>query len=92
MFRRALPIGAARSCLDRLSSRLTKIAAETRKLDTPSEWAEIGRLCRQAVEVTVGVTEPIMLPFWTHNLAAYVVVTYWFHSTAFPTFDSLLDP
>ena len=35
MFRRSLPIGAARSCLDRLSNRLTKIAAETRKLPTP---------------------------------------------------------
>ena len=35
MFRRALPIGAARSRLDRLSNRLTKIAAEARKLDTP---------------------------------------------------------
>jgi hypothetical protein len=34
MFRRSLPIGAARSCLDRLSNRLTKIAAETRKLRT----------------------------------------------------------
>ena len=35
MFRRALPIGAARRCLDRLSNRLTKIAAEARKLGTP---------------------------------------------------------
>ena len=35
MFRRALPIGAARSCLDRLSNRLTKIATEARKLGTP---------------------------------------------------------
>jgi integrase len=35
MFRRGLPSGAARSCLDRLSNRLTKIAAETRKLRTP---------------------------------------------------------
>jgi hypothetical protein len=35
MFRRALPIGAARSCLDRLSNRLTKIAIEARKLRTP---------------------------------------------------------
>jgi len=35
MFRRGLPTGAARSCLDRLSNRLTKIAAETRKLRTP---------------------------------------------------------
>jgi hypothetical protein len=35
MFRRSLPIGAARRCLDRLSNRLTKIAAETRKLRTP---------------------------------------------------------
>jgi hypothetical protein len=35
MFRRSLPIGAARSCLDRLSNRLGKIAAETHKLGTP---------------------------------------------------------
>ena len=35
MFRRGLPIGAARNCLDRLSNRLTKIATETRKLGTP---------------------------------------------------------
>jgi len=34
MFRRALPTSAARSCLDRLSNRLTKIAAEARKLRT----------------------------------------------------------
>src|SRR5215472_18230112 len=31
-FRRALPMGAARSCLDRLSNRLTKTATEARKL------------------------------------------------------------
>jgi site-specific recombinase XerD len=35
MFRRALPIGAARSRLDRLSNRLTKIVTEARKLPTP---------------------------------------------------------
>ena len=35
MFRRALPDGASRSCLDRLSNRLTKIVTEARKLDTP---------------------------------------------------------
>jgi hypothetical protein len=35
MFRRTLPVGAARRCLDRLSNRLTKIAAEARKLRTP---------------------------------------------------------
>ncbi len=35
MFRRTLPIGAARRCLDRLSNRLTKIATEARKLGTP---------------------------------------------------------
>jgi site-specific recombinase XerD len=34
-FRRTLPIGAARSCLDRLSNRLTKIVTEARKLGTP---------------------------------------------------------
>jgi hypothetical protein len=35
MFRRALPIGAARSCLDRLSNRLTKIITEAKELHTP---------------------------------------------------------
>lgn len=35
MFRRALPIGAARSCLDRLSNRLTKIFIEASRLRTP---------------------------------------------------------
>jgi site-specific recombinase XerD len=35
MFRRALPIGAERSCLDRLSNRLTKIVTEASKLRTP---------------------------------------------------------
>ena len=35
MFRRTLPVGAARRCLDRLSNRLTKIAAQARKLGTP---------------------------------------------------------
>jgi hypothetical protein len=35
MFRRGLPIGAARSCLDRLSNRLTKITTEAHKLVTP---------------------------------------------------------
>jgi site-specific recombinase XerD len=35
MFRRTLPKGARRSCLDRLSNRLTKIAAEARNLTTP---------------------------------------------------------
>jgi integrase len=35
MFRRALPIGAARSCLDRLSNRLTKIITEAKELRTP---------------------------------------------------------
>ena len=34
MFRRALPIGTTRSCLDRLSNRLTKIATEARKIGT----------------------------------------------------------
>lgn len=34
MFRRALPIGASRSCLNRLSNRLSKIVAEARKLPT----------------------------------------------------------
>jgi len=35
MFRRALPYGSSRSCLDRLSNRLTKIVSEVRKLHTP---------------------------------------------------------
>lgn len=35
MFRRALPDGSSRSCLDRLSNRLTKIVAEARKLASP---------------------------------------------------------
>ena len=35
MFRRALPHGHSRACLDRLSNRLTKIVSETRKLRTP---------------------------------------------------------
>lgn len=35
MFRRALPNGSSRSCLDRLTNRLTKILSETRKLRTP---------------------------------------------------------
>jgi hypothetical protein len=35
MFRRALPHGRSRSCLDRLSTRLTKIVSEARKLSTP---------------------------------------------------------
>lgn len=35
MFRRTLPIGAARKSLDRLSNRLTKIVTLTRKLRTP---------------------------------------------------------
>jgi integrase len=36
MFRRSLPDGSPRRCLDRLSNRLTKILSETRKL-SPSE-------------------------------------------------------
>jgi hypothetical protein len=35
MFRRALPNGSSRGCLDRLSNRLTKIVSEARKLPTP---------------------------------------------------------
>jgi integrase len=34
VFRRPLPKGASRTCLDRLSNRLTKILSETRKLRT----------------------------------------------------------
>jgi hypothetical protein len=32
MFRRTLPPGASRTCLDRLSNRLTKIIAEAKSL------------------------------------------------------------
>jgi site-specific recombinase XerD len=35
MFRRGLPHGPSRACLDRLSNRLTKILSEARKLTTP---------------------------------------------------------
>ncbi len=35
MFRRGLPTGTARRCLDRLSNRLTKITTEAHKLVTP---------------------------------------------------------
>lgn len=35
MFRRTLPKGSSRRCLDRLSNRLTKIVTEVRKLATP---------------------------------------------------------
>ena len=35
MFRRTLPKGASRECLDRLANRLTKILSEARKLPTP---------------------------------------------------------
>ena len=35
MFRRALPDGSSRRCLDRLSNRLTKIVTAARKLRTP---------------------------------------------------------
>ena len=35
MFRRALPEGPSRSCLDRLSNRLTKVLSEARKLSPP---------------------------------------------------------
>ena len=35
MFRRTLPEGGSRSCLDRLINRLTKIVAEARKIVTP---------------------------------------------------------
>jgi hypothetical protein len=35
MFRRSLPDGPPRRCLDRLSNRLTKILSEARKLNQP---------------------------------------------------------
>jgi hypothetical protein len=34
VFRRALPDGTLRNCLDRLTNRLTKIITEARKLTT----------------------------------------------------------
>lgn len=37
MFRRALPDGAPRRCLDRLSNRLTKILSQARTLDAPGK-------------------------------------------------------
>ena len=37
MYRRNLPDGAARRCLDRLSNRLTKILSAARKLDAPEK-------------------------------------------------------
>jgi hypothetical protein len=37
MYRRNLPDGAPRRCLDRLSNRLTKILAIVRKLDPPGK-------------------------------------------------------
>ncbi len=43
MFRRSLPEGTSRDCLDRLSNRLTKILSEMRKLHSPGQPAEIGR-------------------------------------------------
>jgi len=36
MFRRSLPDGPPRKCLDRLSNRLTKILSQTRKLNPPA--------------------------------------------------------
>jgi hypothetical protein len=35
MFRRSLPGGFSRNCLDRLSNRLAKILSQTRKLGPP---------------------------------------------------------
>jgi integrase len=43
MFRRSLPAGALRRCLDRLSNRLTKIVSEARNHTPPGTYAEIGR-------------------------------------------------
>jgi hypothetical protein len=39
MFRRSLPAGALRCCLDRLSNRLTKIVSEARNLTPPRKSA-----------------------------------------------------
>ena len=52
MFRRTLPDGASRRCLDRVSNRLTKILAIARKLDAPEKWAEIGRISPHIVPNT----------------------------------------
>ncbi len=37
MYRRGLPDGAPRRCLDRLSNRLTKILSETHELNVPGK-------------------------------------------------------
>jgi hypothetical protein len=37
MYRRALPDGPPRRCLNRIVNRLTKILSETRKLDPPGK-------------------------------------------------------
>jgi len=37
MFRRTLPLGASRHCLDRLSNRLTKILSEAKKINIPEK-------------------------------------------------------
>jgi len=37
MYRRTLPDGAPRRCLDRLSNRLTKILSEVRELNSPGK-------------------------------------------------------
>jgi hypothetical protein len=46
IFRRTLPKGVTRTCLDRLSNRLNKIRAEAKRL-TALYRAEIGRLSRR---------------------------------------------
>jgi hypothetical protein len=43
MFRRTLPDGPPRNCLDRLSNRLTKILSETRKLRPPDNGQRLAR-------------------------------------------------
>ncbi len=43
IFRRTLPDGATRNCLDRLPNRLTKIIAQAKTLSTVQNRAEIGR-------------------------------------------------
>src|ERR1700751_3853740 len=71
MFRRGLPEGPSRGCLDRLSNRLTKMVAEARKIRTPGEWTEIGRLCRPNRKLT-----PYRLVNRSSNVA--------FYATTFP--------
>ena len=48
MFRRTLPHGRSRACLDRLSNRLTKILGEARKLRTPENGQRLSGYAEQS--------------------------------------------